>query len=288
MSEPGRRQSAIPRAELEQRLAEVGRQDDATIDLAETALVLAALDRPRVGLSRYSHHLSLLARDVADVGAKAGAAQSLSARIATLAEVIAGRYHYAGDRLTYDDLQNANMMRVIDRRKGLPVALGILFLHAARSQGWEAEGLDFPGHFLVRLTLGGTRAILDPFEGGAERNPAELRQLVKAVMGSEAEPQPRHFAPLGSRGVLLRLQNNIKLRLVQEERSAEALTVVETMLRFAPAEVPLWREAGILQAHLGKLKAARESLERYLEASGERQGRSEVLTLLQQVKSRLN
>ncbi len=151
-------------------LRHVGARPDAAIDIAEAALALASLDRPRVDLGRYRHHLALLVRDVAEAARQgAGGAPAdcpLDRRVAALNDVIAGEYGYAGDRLSYEDMQNANLMRVIDRRKGLPIALSILYLHCARAQGWEAHGLGFPGHFLIRLDLENGRVILDPFSQG--------------------------------------------------------------------------------------------------------------------------
>src|SRR6202012_5162919 len=108
--------------------------------------------RPRVGLARYKRHLQSIADDV---GRRIGDTVDLDARANTLNEIILLKHGYSGDELTYDDLQNANLMRVIDRRKGLPVALGILYLDVARAQGWDAIGLGFPGHFLIRLADGG-------------------------------------------------------------------------------------------------------------------------------------
>src|SRR6202042_1555305 len=112
---------------------------------------------------RYRQHLTALARDVGRHSTSSG---DLTGRAAALNDIILLKHGYCGDELTYDDLQNANLMRVVDRRKGLPVALGILYLHAARAQGWEAVGLGFPGHFLVRLSQGPERVIIDPFHGG--------------------------------------------------------------------------------------------------------------------------
>src|SRR5207237_10819284 len=93
----------------------------------------------------------------------------LAARAHAINEISLLKYVYSGDELTYDDLQNGNLMRVVDRRKGLPVALGILYLHTARAQGWESVGLAFPGHFLVRLGDGPDRLMLDPFPVGPHR-----------------------------------------------------------------------------------------------------------------------
>ena len=66
-------------------------------------------------------------------------------------DLIDGRFGYEGDRLTYDDPQNADLMAVIDRRRGLPVALGILYIHAARAGGFAAQGLHTPEPFLLLL-----------------------------------------------------------------------------------------------------------------------------------------
>src|SRR5947208_16527746 len=151
---------------------ELGAATSPILPLGEAPLALAPFERPRVGLGRYRQHLAALARDV---GRHAGAAGDLTARAQALNEIILLKHGYSGDELTYDDLQNANLMRVVDRRKGLPVALGILYLHAARAQGWDAVGLGFPGHFLIRLGEGPERLIVDPFHGGRVCDAAELR-----------------------------------------------------------------------------------------------------------------
>src|SRR5207247_4040367 len=161
-------------------LRELGASDGRILPIAEAALALASFERPRVDLGHYRDHLRLIARDV---GQHPDAAGDLAARARALNEIILLKYGYSGDALTYDDLQNANLIRVVDRRKGLPVALGILYIHAARAQGWDAVGLGFPGHFLVRLTEGAERLILDPFHGGRVCDAATVRELLKARAG---------------------------------------------------------------------------------------------------------
>src|SRR4029077_16348765 len=130
-----------------------------------------------------------------------------------LSEVICGEFRYCGDEETYDDLDNANLMRVIERRKGLPVALGILYLTVARSQGWAAAGLNFPGHFLIRLeSRDGRRAIIDPFHEGRVLETPASRQLLKVVSGQAGELEASHYKAVSNRDILLRLQNNVKTR----------------------------------------------------------------------------
>ncbi len=266
-------------------LRDLGASSDPILPIAEAALALASFERPRVGPARYREHLHLLARDV---GRHPGAAGDLAARAQALNEIILLKHGYSGDELTYDDLQNANIMRVIDRRKGLPVALGILYMSTARAQGWETAGLAFPGHFLVRLSEGSERLILDPFHGGQICGAAELRELLKAGGGLEKELQPEHYAPVSDRDVLLRLQNNLKARLIQAEHYERAVSVAEAMLMLAPDLAELWREAGVLHAKLGNLRSAAASVEQFVLRAPEGAARHQGAALLQQLRSKLN
>ena len=273
------------REQCAQYLRELAATTSPILPIGEAALALAAFERPRVGLARYRQHLAALARDV---GRHAAAGGDLAARARALNEIILLKHGYSGDELTYDDLQNANLIRVIDRRKGLPVALGVLYLHAARAQGWDSVGLGFPGHFLIRLQDGAERLILDPFHGGRECDAAGLRELLKAMAGQAVELMPEHYAPVADRDVLLRLQNNVKSRLLQAGRSESALRVVETMLLLAPDLAELWQEAGLLHARLGNMRAAVHAIEAFIGRAPEGAARHQAAAFLQQLKSKLN
>ncbi len=270
---------------LRRRLALIGAAPDARIDIGEAALTLAAFDRPRVGLERYRDHLAELARDTAAAGAGLGGAAE---RAAALAQVIAGAHRYQGDELTYDDPLNANLMGVIDRRKGLPVALGILYLHCARGQGWDMVGLGFPGHFLLRLQADGDPVVVDPFHGGRLLEIAEMRELLRRFAGPSTELAPAHYAEVGARQVLLRLQNNIKSRALQAGDAARAIAVVERMLLLAPAAAELHHELGMLQIEADNLRAAITSLEAFLAASDDPGARHAAKAVVQRLRQRLN
>jgi regulator of sirC expression with transglutaminase-like and TPR domain len=264
----------------------LARRDDDDIDLGEASLLLAARDRPGVPLDRYRDHLDKLASDVAAAYAQNDGADG--GQLGALNQVISGDLGYTGDSLSYDDLQNINLMRVIDRRKGLPIALGILYLHAGRAQGWTIEGLNFPGHFLARLDEAGVRTIFDPFNGGKIIEISDMRALLKATRGNDAELLPEHYAPASNRDILIRLQNNKKVRLLKAKQVAEALVVVEEMLMFAPANAGLWHEAGLLHSHLGNLRAAMAALEQCRELSLSPQDKHRVAQLIGELRNRLN
>jgi regulator of sirC expression with transglutaminase-like and TPR domain len=168
------------------------------------------------------------------------------------------------------------------------VALAILFIHAARSQGWAVEGINFPGHFVVRLHHQGRATILDPFAGGAPCDIPDLRRMLKATAGEKAELQPEHYAAVGNRDILLRLENNLKVRLIQEGELERAATVLERMILVAPLQAPLFREIGLIQARLGNLNSARAALERFLEISDNDSQRHHVARLIQDLAQQIN
>ena len=269
----------------EAALLAAGQAADDALDIGRTALALAAIGRPGVALERYVEHLDAIEGEVAAVAGKAESASDLGH---ALDGVIAGKLGYRGDELTYDDPQNANLMRVIDRRRGLPVALGVLYLHAGRAQGWDVAGLAFPSHFLVRIEHRGERAILDPFNKGRQLDTAEMRALIKKVLGQDAELQPAHWNAVSARDVLLRLQNNIKTRALQADDAEAAATTLRSMLRIAPQRGALHRELALVERRTGNLKSALQAAQSYLElADGDRQ-RHDAALLLQQLKTQLN
>jgi regulator of sirC expression with transglutaminase-like and TPR domain len=260
--------------------------DDGKIDLAAAALAFAALARPGASIAPYFTHLRALAADVA--AAARSETPDLTEQIHILNTVLFEAHGYAGDRDTYNDLRNANLMSVIDRRRGLPIALSMLYVHAARAQGWRIEGVNFPGHFLLRLRDGGAGVIVDPFNGGRIRSAADLHELIKTMEGDKAELRREHCQPAGNRQMLLRLQNNIKLRLLRDDKLAEAAEVVGHMLLIAPDDPGLWHEAGVLHGRVGNLRAAVAALEKLAALSRGSSDHGKAVQLLTEMKSRLN
>lgn len=259
---------------------------DEEINLGETALALGLLFLPGVRPERYRHHLrklgDLLAEDHA-LRLKQGEEDSLALRIGCLRHVLHEQQGYAGDTERYDDLQNANLIRVIERRKGLPVAIGILYIAAARACGWAIEGLNFPGHFLVRLEMGGERLIVDPFRGGAEMDAAALRGLLKSIAGARAELSHQFYLPVSNRDILLRLENNLKKRLIEQEEYAQAVIVLEAMEALAPDEYRTLFDKGVLYAKLGQKGQAARAMESYIERAPDARDRQQAQGILQQI-----
>jgi regulator of sirC expression with transglutaminase-like and TPR domain len=255
------------------------------LDIAEAALLFSAARRELSDLDSYRGLLALLVDNARTRFARAPLREAL-------AGAVAEDFGFTGDSTTYDDLQNADFASVLERRKGLPVALGIVYIHVARALGQQAAGLNFPGHFLIRVGEGGERAILDPFHAGRACEAADLRELVQSVRGEEAELSPEHLREVSDSEVLLRLQNNVKLRLLKRDDMLGAIGALETMLAVAPDRAELWFESGVLAAQAERPTAAIAALERFMAlADGNAaadEARYGAAALLQKLRRRLN
>ena len=180
-----------------------------------------------------------------------------------LAAILAGHFGYEGDRWHYDDPQNADLMAVIDRRRGLPVALGILYIHAARAAGYAAHGLYAPGHFLLSINAHNHDVLIDPFAGGAATDHESLR-TPPALVDPNTVADPRALLPVSDVDVLLRLQFNIRTRAQQAGNAERACQITERMLLIAPWRAQLWFDLAKLREDLGTHGAARVALEKCL------------------------
>lgn len=264
---------------------------ESDIDVAEAAIAIAARGYQGRSLERYIHHIKLMHEQVAARHKElldAGAIDNVDTRIAALKHVLRDVHDYRGDLEGVDSIVNANMVEVIDNRKGLPVALGILYLSCAHANGWEAEGLNFPGHFILRLAMGGERQIIDPFNDLRKLEAADLRKLAKDYLGDDAELSTEFYTPMTRRDVLIRLQNNIKLRLIEVEDYEEALKIVTEMERVAPEETRLWLDAGVLLAKIGHRQAAIDKLEKYVSTDISWQEKQDIEQFLYELRASLN
>ena len=243
------------REDAESFLAQAGKAGDPDFPLLEAAIACALHEDP----SRDAQ----TARDLAQAGV-----DRLSHRLASespeeaLAEAMAGDLGLGGDLFTYEHPDNADILAVAERRKGLPVALGVYYLHVARKCGLTVQGVDFPGHFLLRIETHEGPLALDPFSEGRVVLPSELtrRALHAGLTPNVADRLDRLMAPAPDRAVLIRLQNNIYARAsnagdyVRAERAAMRRALLD------PVDHRPWIDVASAREGQGALAGALEAL----------------------------
>lgn len=278
---------------IQDKLRRIGKLPSDQIRLADTALFLAtafAQDKP---VTPYTRHLKKLCLDVVNyIGPEQDSENNttepaLDFRAEALRQVIAKRFGYGLAPSSIDALETSNFMHVIDTRSGSDSALAILYIHVARSLGWQADAIDFPGRILIRLETASERAIFDP---GAEFKacaPQDLRQLLKNTQGDQAELTPVHYNILDNRALLLCLEDDIKSYLLEHDRLFDAADIIDITLMVAPFESDLWHEAGHLHARLDHVTEAIDALEFFQRLNDGDEKRYRTSLLLQELRGRL-
>jgi regulator of sirC expression with transglutaminase-like and TPR domain len=243
------------REEAETILSGAGGAADGDFPLLEAAIACAIHEDPTRDPQP--------ARDLGAVGVER-LAQRLKQESAeeAIAETMAGDLRLAGDLFTYEDPDNADIIAVSERRKGLPVALGIFYLHAARQCALTVQGVDFPGHFLLRIETEEGPLALDPFSEGRVVLPSELtrRALHAGLTPNVADRLDRLMAPVSDRAVLLRLQNNIYARASQVRDYARAERAALRRALLDPSDHRPWLDVAAAREGQGALAGSLEAL----------------------------
>jgi regulator of sirC expression with transglutaminase-like and TPR domain len=253
----------MTREDAEAVLVDAGSAEDGAFPLLEAAIACAIHEEP-IRDADAARHLA------------ASGVQHLSQRLKresaeeALAEAMAGDLSLGGDLFTYEDAGNADIIAVAERRKGLAVALGVFYLHVGRKCGLTIQGVDFPGHFLLRIETEEGPLALDPFSEGRVVLPSELtrRALHAGLTPNVADRLDRLMAPVSDRAVLVRLQNTIFARASAAKDYARAERAALRRALLDPNDHRPWLDVAAAREGQGALAGALEALARATQLDG--------------------
>ena len=262
-------------------ISTIGLIDDEDILLDVAALALSQQDHGDLNLDRYVEVLREIEEQIREAGQNAFLS---SEQAAALADVLHGDMGFSGDSEGYDAPINADFIRVLDRRKGLPISLAILYVAMARLAGWDAYVLNVPGHVLVQV--GRTNpVIIDPFRGGIAVSQAQLVEICKVYLGPAGEAAAQYVVPMTNREVLSRLLMNQAVRAEQDGDLLRAFTVYQRMTKVAPDNLDAWHQLARLYQSFGDVAGARHCLLAMLEITNDKESRDQILAAFEALGS---
>jgi regulator of sirC expression with transglutaminase-like and TPR domain len=240
-------------------------------DLAAPAFLVARLEYPHLDPGPYLDRLEQMG-EVAfhRVGADPGHDAPLAARVDALNRYLFNELGFFGNRERYDDPRNSCLNEVLDKRTGIPITLALVYIEVARRAGIRAEGVNFPGHFLVRALQDlhtddpDDGLIVDPFHGGAILSESDCRSLLHRHMGEEAAYERSLLARATRRQVLVRMLLNLKRLYVRMRSFPQARQVTDILLALQPSSLAELRDRGLLAYHMNDVFHALRDLEEYL------------------------
>lgn len=122
----------------------------------------------------------------------------------------------------------ALLHKVLQRRRGQPLSLSLIALELARRLEIPLQGVNFPGHFLLRVP--GADHLLDPC-GGRRLYTRDCRELLQRYQGKGSVLDATHLTTCDARGMLLRLSRNLRQLHLLDDDYLPALKDAERVLQ---------------------------------------------------------
>jgi regulator of sirC expression with transglutaminase-like and TPR domain len=271
-----------PDRTLRQRFAaEVGRADE-DINLALAALLVAKEEFPQLSEERYLGQFDRLAEETRD------RLDDETAPLLVLQELLDTlfiRQGFRGNREAYYDPRNSFLSDVLDRKLGIPLTLGMVLLEVGWRLGLPLEGVNFPGHFLVRFKGDAVDLLIDPYDRGAIRFQDQAQELLDRVYGGMVRVHDSFLKVAGKREMLVRLLMNLKSLYLNVQDHPRALSSVERILLIRPIAPGDIRDKGVILARMGRTREAQEQLEAYLSVAPDAADTRRILGMLEELKA---
>ncbi|HWU86755.1 MAG TPA: transglutaminase-like domain-containing protein, partial [Kofleriaceae bacterium] len=174
-------------------------------------------------------------------------------RARAISDYLFDRHGFTGNAYDYYDPRNSFLTEVLDRRTGIPISLSVLYLEVARRVGVLAQGVNFPGHFLVRVAVEDAWLFLDPYSGGRALAPADLEALLRKTTTPDAVLEPSVIAAATKRQIVARMLVNLAGIYGRAGDLLRSLDVLERLAVLEPANPRIARDLDQLRARVENL-----------------------------------
>lgn len=176
---------------------------------------------------------------------------------------------FGGNVNHYYDPDNSYLQEMLRTRRGIPITLAVLWLELAQGLGLQARGVNFPGHFMVKVNLPQGQVVLDPFTGHSlsREDLSERLEPYKRRQGLVDEfdvPVGLYLQSAAPRDILARVLRNLKEIHRAQQDWPRLLAVQERLVILLPEDWSERRDRGLAWAEMGQPDKAVADLEAYL------------------------
>ena len=247
-----------------QRFRQIVSGPEENLNLAEAALLIAGDEYPELDVGSYLARIDRMAGSVKErLRPDAGVAEI----IVVLNRFLFEEQGFKGNTADYYDPRNSFLSDVLERKRGNPVTLAVLYLEVGRRLGLPLDGILFPGHFLVKCKLPDGMAIIDPYAGGASLDIADLQRRISLMRNGTEPPRAAVMGMLGAAGkkeILVRMLRNLKEIYSRRKDWERALYTIDRIISVRPELAEEYRDRGTMYLKLECARAALFDLQAYL------------------------
>jgi len=194
---------------------------------AAVAVSLHALDD--VNPSTVEYRL----RDLSERVRQRAPSGRMAALHANLHAVLFEEEGFSGNLDQYYNALNSYVPAVLNTKRGLPIALALIYKVVGDWAGLKITGINAPGHFLVRVHSDPTWMVVDPFFGGQVLNREETFNRLDRVAGRKLPRNEDLLATATHEQWIARLLGNLRQLFATEGRRDDlaAMTELSNALR---------------------------------------------------------
>lgn len=257
--------------------------EDASIDVAKAALLIATIEYPSLDAERSLVVLDALAYRVRVMLNMPHTDLHLPETITPLMvidamnKVLFEEEGFRGNESDYYNPDNSFFNKVLEQHVGIPISLSLLYMEVGKRVGLLIEGIGLPFHFVVRCTLPTEILYIDPFEGGLLLSEQACRERIRRFSHGKMARLPRHFfEPVKPKQMLVRMLGNLKNIYLHKEDYTKALLVSEYILLLIPDVAREIRDRGIIHLQLKHYAKALHDLKAYLKREPQAEDRHEM------------
>ena len=239
-------------------------------DLATSGLLIAKLEYPNLDASRYLERLDEMGLAVLERLNEAPENDPLK-RIEVINAYLYKEEGFTGNKSQLNDPRNNLLNAVIDRKTGIPIMLAVVYIEVARRAGVTVEGVNFPGHFLLRIPYRNGTAdhvdfdlIVDPFHSGAILSESDCRHLLNRSVNPQMPFDRRLLMHATKLQIIIRMLVNLKRLYVTMLSFPQARAITELLLALDPSAMAELRDRGLLAYQLNDFSTALKDLQAYL------------------------
>jgi regulator of sirC expression with transglutaminase-like and TPR domain len=201
--------------------------------------------------------------------------------LAHLHEYLFEELGFAGNNDDYYNPQNSYLPAVLKTKRGLPIALSLVYKIVAERIGLRCWGVGLPGHFVVAVECDGANMLVDAFDRGRLLTSEEAHDRMRETLGEEIEWSDELLEPVSNLHWLTRILQNLLHIFGANRQYHDVAAMLEMEMVLWPKQTHLQRDLALVLARIGMSQPASAWLNHYLQGNPDDPQKGDLVQLLE-------